>query len=90
VTVLDGDGRRHSLDVMAASSYDAAHLYLHAAKSNPASALPVPTPQTVFEIVADGKVHRVTGERLRKWIQAQREERKGPRGHLFSQRAVME
>lgn len=42
VTVSDGDGRRHSLDVQAESSYDAAHLYLHAAKSNPASALPVP------------------------------------------------
>jgi hypothetical protein len=90
VTVTDGDGRRHSLDVLADSSYDAAHLYLHAAKSNPSSALPVPTRETVFDVVAEGKVHHVTGDRLRDWIEKRREEFKGPRGYLFGQRAVMD
>ena len=89
-TVTDGDGRRHSLDVLADSSYDAAHLYLHAAKSNPSSALPVPTRETVFDVVAEGKVHRVTGDRLRDWIEKRREEFKGPRGYLFGQREVMD
>jgi hypothetical protein len=90
VTVIDPDGRKHSLDVAADSLYDATHLFLHAAKSNPDSGLPVPTPETVFEVAAKGRIYKVTGAKLRQWIVKQREERRGPRGFLFSQRAVMD
>ena len=71
VTVADAGGRRHSLDVLADSSFDAAHLYLTAAKANRESCLPVPTNETVFEVVAEGKVHCVRGTKLRDWAVAQ-------------------
>jgi len=90
VTVIDPDGRRHSLDVLAESLYDAAHLYVHTSKSNPASGLPVPVAETVFEVAANGRIYKVTGARLRQWIAKQREERKGPRGFLFQKRAMMD
>jgi hypothetical protein len=90
VTVADANGRRHSLDVLADSSFDAAHLYLTAAKANRESCLPVPTNETVFEVVAEGKVHRVRGTKLRDWIMKRRGELGGPAGYLFSQRAVMD
>lgn len=90
VTVLDADGRRHSLDVLALSAYDAAHLFLHTAKENRASALPIPTRETIFEIACEGKIHRVSGAKLREWIHRRRDELGGPAGYLFSKRAVME
>jgi hypothetical protein len=62
VTVTDPDGRRHSLDVQATSSYDAAHLYVVEAKKERAVGLPKPTLATMFEVVADGKVYCVKGE----------------------------
>ncbi len=68
VTLLDKDGRRHSLDVNAESSYDAAHLYVTHAKSQAECGLPIPTLASVFEIVFDGKVFRVKGEDLERWI----------------------
>jgi len=34
----------------------------------------------------NGKVHRVSGAKLQKWINKRREEWKGPRGMLFKQR----
>ena len=94
VTVTDRDGRRHSTDVLAESSYDAAHLYLAAAKSREAAMLPdrlpVPTPATVFEVVTDGKVFQVKGSALRRWILQRRQELNGPKGDLFRQRPVLE
>jgi len=39
--VVDAAGKRNSIDVLADSLYDAAHLYLNAAKSNRASCLPI-------------------------------------------------
>jgi hypothetical protein len=50
-TVTDPDGRRHSLDVRAESSYDAAHLFVVEAKERRAVGLPKPTVDTVFEVV---------------------------------------
>jgi hypothetical protein len=90
VTVVDPDCRRHSLDVLASSAYDAVHLFLHNAKENRALALPIPTRETVFEVLCQGKVHRVSGAGLKQWIQRRRDELGGPAGFLFSQRAVME
>jgi hypothetical protein len=90
VTVVDPDDRRHSLDVLADSSYDAAHLFLTHAKANRRSGLPIPTLETVFEVTAKGHVYRLTGAKLRDWILKERNERKGPTGYMFSKRAVMD
>jgi len=89
VTILDGVGKRYSLDVHADSSYDAAHLYLTHVRGNPGCGLPIPTTSTVFEVIADGRIHRVLGSRLKKWIEKRREEWKGPRGMLFHQRPMI-
>ena len=58
MTVVDPDGRRHSLDVLADSTYDAAHLFVVEAKKERAVGLPKPTLATVFEVVTSGKVYR--------------------------------
>jgi hypothetical protein len=85
VTVSDAQGRRHSVDVLAASTFDAAHLYVMHAKTQPAAGIPPLTLATVFEVIIDGKVHMVAGKALQSWIVKERGERKGPRGRLFSQ-----
>ena len=89
VTVTDGEGKRYSLDVNADSSYDAAHLYLTHVRGNPGFGLPIPTTATLFEVVTQGSIHRVPGARLKKWIENRRQEWKGPRGLLFSQRPMI-
>ena len=72
----------------AESTFDAAHLYVVTAKSKQAamlpSRMPVPTVATVFEV--DGKIFRVHGAALRRWIAKRREELGGPRGLLFRER----
>jgi hypothetical protein len=94
VTVTDEKGQRHSLDIQAESTFDAAHLYVSAAKSQAAAMLPnrvpVPTLATIFEIIVDGKVYTVKGAALQRWIVRQRSERKGPKGFLFSQRPALD
>src|SRR4029077_8834872 len=76
VTVTDEKGQRHSLDIQAESTFDAAHIYVSTAKSQAAAMLPgrvpIPTLATVFEVVADGKVYNVKGTALRGWIVRQR------------------
>jgi hypothetical protein len=89
VTVTDRDGQRYSLDVNADSSYDAAHLYLAHVRGNPSCGFPIPTTSTQFEVVTQGRIHRVPGARLKKWIENRRQEFKGPRGLLFSQRPII-
>jgi hypothetical protein len=59
VAVTDGEGRRYSLDVLANSSYDAAHLYLTHVRANPGCGMPIPTTATLFEVVAEGRVSHV-------------------------------
>ncbi|HEY3742924.1 MAG TPA: hypothetical protein VGL53_23920 [Bryobacteraceae bacterium] len=86
VTVTDAEGRRHSLDVQATSTYDAAHLYVTHSLNHPASGLPNLTTSSVFEVVIDSKVHRVEGASLHAWIERQKSELKGPKGRLFSLR----
>jgi len=90
VTVTDGEGRRYSLDVNAESSYDAAHLYLTHVRTNPRCGFPIPTTSTLFEVSTEGRVLRVPGARLKKWIENRRHESKGPRGMLFNQRPIIE
>ncbi len=76
--LTDPDGRRHSLDVRATSTFDAAHLYVTEAKKERAVGLPKPTLATVFDVVAEGKVYRVKGEALQKWIVERRQKWQGP------------
>ena len=71
------------------SSYDAAHLFVAHVRNNPSSGFPIPTTSTQFEVVTDGRIHRVPGARLKKWIEHRRSEWKGPRGLLFSQRPLI-
>jgi len=78
VTVTDPDGRRHSLDLLADSTYDAAHLFVVEAKMERAVGLPKPTLATVFEVIANGKVYRVAGMALQRWIVQRRQSLNGP------------
>jgi hypothetical protein len=90
LTVTDAGGVRHSIDVRAESTFDAARLYVARAKSRQAmtlpSRIPVPTVATVFEVSAEGNVFRVHGATLRRWIAKRRDELRGPRGLLFRER----
>ena len=86
VTVRDPDGRRHSLDVQANSTYDAAHLYVVEARKERAVGMPKITLATVFEVVTDGKIYMVKGEALQKWIVERRQKWQGPKGYLFTKR----
>ena len=54
------------------------------------SALPIPDINTVFEVVSDGRVYRVTGVNLRDWIRTRRKELKGPAGYLFNKRPALD
>ena len=78
------------MDVFAASTYDAAHLFIVHARADPRNGLPSVNASTVFEVVADGRIHHVQGAVLQRWILRQRQERKGPAGFLFSQRPTVE
>ena len=90
VTVTDAERRRHSLDVQATSTFDAAHLYEVEAKKERAVGLPKPTLATMFEVVTAGKVYRVTGAALQRWIVEKRNTWNGPKGMLFRQRPGLE
>jgi hypothetical protein len=90
VTVTDQDGRRHSVDVQATSTFDAAHLFVVEAKKKRAVGLPNPTLATVFEVVAAGRVYRVTGTALQTWIVEKRRTWNAPKGHLFWKRPGLE
>ena len=90
MTVTDPDGRRHSVDVLAESTYDAAHLYVVEAKEKRAVGLPKPTLATVFEVVTGGKVYRVAGAALQRWIMERRERWNGPKGYMFRKRPGLE
>jgi ATP-dependent DNA ligase len=45
--------------------------------------------ETVFEVTVNGRVHKVPGTKLQRWIHKRREEWKGPRGLLFKQRPTL-
>jgi hypothetical protein len=88
VTVTEPEGRRHSLDVLAESTYDAAHLFVVEAKKERAVGLPKPTLSTIFEVVASGKVYRVAGVALQRWIVERRQKWHGPKGYMFCKRRI--
>jgi len=87
--VTDSTGKRYSFDVEAESTYDAAHLFVTKAKEHVIrEPLPIPSLETMFEVTVNGKVHKVSGTKLQRWILKRREEWKGPRGLLFKQRPI--
>ncbi len=90
VTVIDPEGRRRSVDVLADSTYDAAHLFVVEAKKERAVGMPKPTLETVFEVVTDGKVYRVAGKALQRWIVHRRQSWIGPKGYMFCKRPGLE
>jgi hypothetical protein len=90
VTVMEESGRRHSLDILASSTFDAAHIFVTHAKADPRNGIPRLTIETVFEVAVNGKIHRVAGKDLQRWILKEREERRGPRGILFSRRPTLD
>lgn len=82
--------KRYSLDVAAESTYDAAHVFLTKAKEHVIrEPLPIPSLETVFEVTVNGRVHKVPGTKLQRWIMKRREEWKGPGGLLFKQRPIL-
>jgi hypothetical protein len=86
LTVTDPDWRRHSLDVLTDSTYDAAHLLVVKARKERAVGVPKPTIATVFEVVAGGKVYRVAGAALQRWIVERRQKWNAPKGYMFCKR----
>jgi hypothetical protein len=90
VTVTDDQGRRHSLDLQAASTFDAAHIYVCHAKEHLERGHPRPTLATLFDVVIESKVYRVGGRALQRWIVKRRQELNGPKGVLFKQRPTLE
>ncbi len=90
VTVTDAAGRRHSVDLQAGSLFDAAHLFVVEARSERQVGLPKPTVATLFEVVTGGKVYRVTGAAVKRWIVDKRSSLNGPKGQLFRQRPGLE
>jgi hypothetical protein len=90
VTITDSEGRRHSVDVYAASTFDAAHLFVTHAKANSRNGIPPLGLSMVFEVVVNGRIHHVQGTALQRWILKERQERNGPAGMLFSQRPTLE
>lgn len=90
VTVTNTQGQRHSTDLFAQSTYDAAHLYVTAAKSKEAAMMPhlvlYPRSRRCLRWVADGKIFHVRGVALRRWIMKRRQELGGPAGLSFRER----
>ena len=90
VTVIEPGGRRHSVDVLATSVYDAAHLWVVEAKNERRAILPKPTMATEFEVVAEGRIYRVKGDALQRWIVDKRRRWDGPTEYLFQKRPGLE
>lgn len=71
MTVTDEQGQRHSLEVLAESTYHAACLYAgHSGCGLPVGRfLPRDAPGTVYEVqvVGEERVYRVTSERMNAW-----------------------
>jgi hypothetical protein len=44
----------------------------------------------VFEVVSGGKVYRVAGAALQRWIVERRERWNGPKGYMFRKRPGLE
>jgi hypothetical protein len=58
VTVIEQSGRRHSVDILASSTFDAAHIFVTHAKADPRNGIPRLSVDSVFEVAVDGKIHQ--------------------------------
>ena len=57
VTVIEESGRRHSVDVLASSTFDAAHIFVTHAKADPRNGIPRLSVDSVFEVtVGEGSM----------------------------------
>jgi hypothetical protein len=90
VTVTHPDGRRRSVDLLADSTYDAAHLYIVEAKEERSVGFPSLSLETTFEVIVDGRIYYVPGAKLQQWITKRRSRWNGPKGYLFSKRPTLE
>jgi hypothetical protein len=90
VTLIESSGRRRSVDLVASSVFDAAHLFVAHAKENPRNGLPRPTTESVFEVSIGGKVHRVTGKALQRWILREGQEHRGSSGYMVGKRPALD
>lgn len=90
MTVIEESGSRHSVDVLASSTFDAAHIFVTHAKADPRNGIMRLSVDSVFEVVVDSRIHHIAGKALQQWILKEREERKGPRGILFSWRPTLD
>jgi hypothetical protein len=77
------DGR-HSLDLLATSMRST--FYVTHARAQPQSSLPVPTIETTFEVVGDGRIYGVRGDALERSIAQRRQSWQGWHGALFRNR----
>lgn len=64
--------------------------YLTHDREHPNSGLAIPSTATSFEVVTAGRIHQVSGSRLRTWIEIRRHELKVPRELRFSKRPMIE
>lgn len=60
------------------------------AKQERAVGLPKLTLATAFEVVVGGKIYRVAGAALQRWIVERRQTWNGPKGYMFSKRPGLE
>ena len=88
VTVTDAEGRRHSVDVQATSTFDAPHLFVVEAKKERAVGLPKPTLATVFEVVAAARSTTSAEQRFRGGLSINEVRGKGPRATCFARGQV--
>ena len=69
VTVTDIRGNRYSIDVEAESTYDAALPVSRTdQRARDQRTAPIPSLETIFEVTVNGKVHKVSGAKLQRWI----------------------
>jgi hypothetical protein len=74
VTVRDGKGAPHTIEVLARSLFHAASLYVGTALGrSPGQNLPLPDSETIFEVrlIGEERMYRVLGKRVQAWANEQ-------------------
>jgi hypothetical protein len=74
VTVRDGKGVPHTIEVLARSLFHAASIYIGTALGkSPGQNLPLPNAETIFEVrpIGEERIYRVLGKRVQTWANAQ-------------------
>ena len=74
VTVRDGNGVPHTIEVLAHSLFHAASIYIGTALGkSPGQTLPLPNAETIFEVrlIGEERIYRVLGKRVQTWANEQ-------------------